>query len=416
MPTDENASYFGQLLSGESFPTFTDENATEEPAYEDTNLTNWLFYRDFLARMDMVYAYGTKAVIIIGSGVDYSLYRLVSNDRATAKEREANLSAAEDESADTPQETPVSNESDTEIGQYVSSRRGKTELPQQLASRDRRKGEQTYLIARWFDAVRFDDSYLDRTNRSYVRIRGGYAYDFIGDDKYLFSVTARVMIPRTQEKLDLIIGDETKNSSDLSLEGTTSERDNSVALGANNVLDMLGPVESKLRFGITRITNPYAKAVFQYQTLLGKWLVLPSQTFKYSMDNAFEEWTNLDFRQRLRGEMMFSLLFQRSTESEKEGMEYFVQPAVSMSLGDYGNLVPYMGLYGRTKKQPAEGDGYEPKRGVYRYAVGINWSKQAKRKYIVYRIQPILSYDDQYDFRPNYYVKALLEFYFGLRD
>ena len=73
-------------------------------------------------------------------------------------------------------------------------------------------------------------------------------------------------------------------------------------------------------------------------------------------------------------------------------------------------------MYGRTKEQPLEADGYTPKRGVYRYAVGLNWSRQTSRKYIVYRLQPILSYDDPNDFRPNYFIKALLEFYFGLRD
>ena len=58
-------------------------------------------------------------------------------------------------------------------------------------------------------------------------------------------------------------------------------------------------------------------------------------------------------------------------------------------------------MYGRTQEQPADDDGYRPKRGIYRYAVGLNWSKQTSRKYIVYRLQPIVSYDDKYEFTSN---------------
>jgi hypothetical protein len=179
---------------------------------------------------------------------------------------------------------------------------------------------------------------------------------------------------------------------------------------------MIEPVKSKILVGFSGITNPYAKVAFDYEALFGTWLVVPHQVFKYSAEAKFEEWTNLDFRHRLSDNIISSILFQRSTDSSIDGMEYFMQPSVSFALGWYGNITPYLGIYGRTKEQPEDEDGYSPKRGLYRYAAGINWSRKGPRKYIVYRLQPILSYDDKYEFKPNYYVKALLEFYFGVRD
>jgi len=366
--------------------------------------------------MDLVYAYGTDVVIRVGSGVDYSLYRLVSRDEEMARSGDANQSIQQDSNRTAPPTETAVNGNGDEIGKYVASREGQSALPQQLASRNRRKGEGIYLISKWFDKKSFSDNFLDRSNRSYIRLRGGYAYDYREDDEYIYSITARLMIPRTRERLDLVFGDDTKNSSDLSLEGTKAERDNSIALGVNNLLGALDVIDSRLRVGFSGVTNPYAKASFNYEALLGKWFFLPSQTFRYSAKEEFEEWTNLVFRHKVYKETMFSLLMQRSTTNKAPGMDYFLQPSVNITLGKYGELTPYLGLYGRTKEQAPDEDGYRPPKGVYRYAAGLNWSKQASRKYIVYRIQPILSYDDRYDFRPNYYVKALLEFYFGIRD
>lgn len=398
---------------------------------EDVNASSWFFYRNFishtgllyehhvLANIDKAYLYGTDAVIVVASGIDYTLYRLLSYNQSILQP-DANLTLDKEKKEEKDKKNffkeGIASESSEKLEQYLSSQEGKTELPKQLYSADKRKGERTYLISEWFSDKNINDSFLDKTNHSYIRLRGGYAYSYQGEDEYIYSVTARIKIPRTREKLDLIIGDDTKNSSDLSLEGTEAERDNSIALGMNNVLGLLDPIDTKLRLGFSGITNPYAKASFSYEALAGRWLIVPYQTFRYSAKEEFEEWTNLGFRRRIATQMMFSLLFQRSTTSKTGGMNYFVQPALDFTLGRYGNFTPYLGMYGRTKEQPTDADGYTPKRGAYRYAVGLNWSKQAKRKYIVYRLQPILSYDDQYDYRPNYYLKALLEFYFGLRD
>lgn len=405
VPTEDSASELGEEL-------FIEDNTT---SYE-TNTTNWFFYRDFISGMDTVYFYATDVVVVIGSGIDYSIYRLFSHDNNGTEQADINVTASEDENmTDFPEEAAASQNSDN-AEQYILAQKGKVDLPQQLTSKNKRKGEQTYLLSKWLSEKSVNDEFLDRTNHSYIRLRGGYAYNYRGKNGYIYSITARVMIPRTQKRFDLVIGDETKNSADLSLEGTEEERNTSIALGVNNVLTMLYPVENKILVGFSGVTNPYAKIAFNYEALLGTWLVVPHQVFKYSAEAEFEEWTNLDFRHKLAKNIMFSTLFQRSTESSTDGMEYFMQPSVSFSMGWYGNITPYLGIYGRTKEQPEDEDGYSPKRGLYRYAAGINWSRKGPRKYIVYRLQPILSYDDKYEFQPNYYVKALLEFYFGVRD
>ncbi|MGB5965725.1 MAG: hypothetical protein WBF77_00555 [Sulfurimonadaceae bacterium] len=407
---DENASLsLEQFLLMESNATAYDDNRSEETfTFEDITAKSWFYYLNFLSGMDTVHTYGTDVVIVVGSGIDYSLYWLLSDDGNRTEQPGSFQFAREDDNMTIFLAEAINHVDDECAVEPL--------LPQQLASRDRRKGEHTYLLSEWFDEETTNDGFLDKNNHSYIRLRGGYAFDYRGEDQYIYSITARLKIPRTREKVDLIIGDETKSSSDLSLQGTEEERDDSIALGLNNIFGLLDPVKTKIRLGISGIDDPYAKAAFKYEALLANWLMLPSQTFRYSRKEEFTEWTDLDFRRKLDKKIMLSLLFQRSSTNTVEGMNYFIQPSVNFALGKYGNLTPYAGIYGRTKEQPEDADGYRPKRGVYRYALGINWSKQSSRKYIVYRLQPIVSYDDQYEFTSNYYIKALLEFYFGLRD
>jgi len=423
-------TFLAQLNASEITPiaspaAFDNNISSEYLTDENTTITakSWFYYRAFvqlyeqhvLTHVDRSYLYGTDAVIVVGSGVDYFLANLVDKYNSAKLHSDTNTTRPRKKKARNFFKDGYSNKNSEELEQYLLSNIGKETLPRQFYTQEKRTGERTYLISEWFDDRSINNSFLDRNNRSYVRLRGGYAYSYRGDDAYLYSITARLKIPRTQEKLDLIVGDDTKYSSDLSLDGTEAQRDNSIALGLNNLFGLLEPVKTKLRLGFSGILNPYAKASFDYQALFGHWLIVPQQTFRYSVENDFEEWTNLSFSRRMGRQMMFSVLMQRSTQSTIDGMNYFAQPALNFTLGRYGNFTPYLGVYGRTQAQPEE-DGYTPPPGIYRYAIGLNWSKQAKRKYIVYRLQPILSYDDQYAFKPEYFLKGLLEFYFGLRD
>jgi hypothetical protein len=413
MIASERNSIFGAVsvpaaehnLTTEDNASLSDHNGTKRPDYP--TVTNWFFYRDFLTGMDTVYMYGTSAVIVAGSKIDNYLYQLLGSDTNGTEQAEEDTAAAKDENTSALSDKVRSQE---------SNKSEKAALPPQPVSQDKPKGEQAHPPSESFAKKSVDSDHFDRSNKSHIRLRGGYAYDYRGEDNYIYSIDARVKIPRTQKKYDLIIGDDTKSSEDLSVKGTNAELDNSVALGANNLFGLFYPIESKIRFGFSGATNPYAKAAFSYEAHLGTWLMVPSQTFRYSRKDEFNEWTNLEFRRRITDNIVFSQLFQRSTITATEGSDYFMQPSVSFALGKYGNLATYLGAYGRTKEQPENEDGYRPKKGIYRYAFGINWSKQAARKYIVYRVQPVLSYDDQYAFKQNYTVQALLEFYFGLRD
>ena len=166
---------------------------------QDVTAKNWFYYREFinhtqqlyehhvLNHVDKAYLYGTDAVIVVGSGVDYTLYRLLSDYDRSQLHPDTNVT--DQQAVKTKKEKNFfkdgfSHENSERLEQYLLSQKGKPELPKQLYSPDKRKGERTYLISKWFGDKNINDAFLDRSNRNYIRLRGGYAYNYRGDDVF----------------------------------------------------------------------------------------------------------------------------------------------------------------------------------------------------------------------------------------
>ena len=159
------------------------------------------YYQVFFKGVDTVHLHGTDAVIVVGAGIDYSLYRLLGHGgNMTEVTKPIPIPTVSKKEEKNFLQKGISSDINESLEQYLSSQKGKTDLPQQLASRNIRKGERTYLISQWFADKNINDDFLDRTNRSYVRLRGGFAYNFRGENEYIYSITARLKIPRTRVK------------------------------------------------------------------------------------------------------------------------------------------------------------------------------------------------------------------------
>lgn len=389
-----------------------------EPGSEDSNSTNWFYYRDFLTGMDDFYDVGTEAVIIMASKIDYGLYHFFDEDTNATLDEDDNTTYLPIDANYTMTDIRFTDdEENSSIGMYIQENEDNTSsYPSQIETDEYEYAKQTYWMSRWFDMDSKNAEFLNLTDESYVRLRGGYAYDFRGEGKFIHSITAKLKIPRTKDKLDLIIGDETRRSRDLNFDGTENETDTGIAIGAENLTGLFDVVKSRVRVGFSGFTDPFAKWTLKYEKLVGPWFIEPSQNVRYSRDNQLEEWTDLYFKRTTSSDKMFSLLMQRSTESAEPGMAYLIQPAHHHALPDKASLTVYLGLYGRTKAFDEEEDGYAPKRGIHTYSLGVSWRKQSSRKYLVYDLQPIITFEDRYGFEPNYILKATVEFYLGLRE
>lgn len=404
-------SYLAEDISVEKYDIFDTETVPE-----DTNSTNWFYYRDFLTGMDTFHEAGTQAVILMASGIDYGLYSYFKDDENTTKE-DANATALTLKSEPKSDGLlPVVEDDGTRLNVYVKSKEGNTYHPKQIKKREYERAKQTYWMSKWFNMDAKNAEFLNLTDDSYVRLRAGYAYDFRGQGEFIKSITARLKIPRTRDKLDLIVGDATRQSKDLNFDGTKNETDESVALGVQNIFGFFDFIDSRFRVGISSITNPYAKWILSKEMLYGPWYIEPTETVRYSVDGQLEEWTDFYFRRRTSSSALFSLFLQRSTKTGEPGMAYLIQPAHHHALGNKTTVAAYLGIYGRTQAFDKDENGYEPKKGIHTYSIGASWRRQTSRKYIVFDLQPIISFEHRYGFEPNYIFKASVEFYLGLTD
>lgn len=273
--------------------------------------------------------------------------------------------------------------------------------------------EETYLTSVWLGEFFKDETYLDRTNRSYLKVRGGYEYDRRGDSGLFYNLTARIKLPKTQGKLQLYIGEDTQDNINLS---TIQYNTNNEGIGVKYfITSFLDKLHTSASIGISSIDNPYAKARIEYPYFFEHWMFNASQNFKLSVKNEFEEWTNFFFDRKLSDQDMLRFLLQRSTVSTVKGMNYLAQVSYMNSWKDGLGLNNYIAINGRTRDlaDPLYANGTTPQEGVYEYSIGSIWRQKLYKDYLFYQLQPIISYHEQYDYKVNYIFRISLDLYFG---
>lgn len=318
-------------------------------------------------RMDNLEQYLSKKVSVIASNVD----------RITAEDNDKNITIVNDN-----REAPF----------------------------DERK--ETFLLSTGFSDFFKDETYLDVTNRSYVKVHGGYEYNRRGENDLFNGITARLRLPKTQKQLQLFIGGE----SDDKLGLNPGVHQNS-GVGLQYYMNSLYKgLFSRASVGISGITNPYAKTNIEYPLYFENWLFRPIQTFKYSVRDKFDEWTDLYFDQKISSTQMIRLLLERSTNSEVKGMNYLSQLSYLTAYADYISYSYYIGINGRTKDLMDTtylNSTLYPQEGIYNYSAGISWRQRIWKDYIFYQIDPLVSFHEQYNYKPNYLFRIGIDIYFG---
>jgi hypothetical protein len=277
---------------------------------------------------------------------------------------------------------------------------------------DERK--ETFLLSTGFSDFFKDETYLDVTNRSYVKLHSGYEYNQRGESDLFNGVTARLRLPKTQKQLQLFIGGESDSTNPLA---NTAHPDSGVGL-QYYMNSLYTGLFSRASIGISGVTNPYVKTHIEYPLYFENWLLRPVQTFKYSARDKFDEWTDLYFDRKVSKTQMVRLLLERSTNSEIKGMHYLSQLSYLNAYRDDISLNYYVGMNGLTKDL---GNFYDnntthPQKGVYEYTVGITWRHRLWKDYVFYQIDPKISYHEQYNYKPNHIIRIGLEIYFGNND
>lgn len=272
-------------------------------------------------------------------------------------------------------------------------------------------GKEVFLVSTGFSDFFKDETYLDVTNRSYVKLHGGYEYNERGDSNIFHGVTARLRLPKTEKKLQLFIGGESDNIKGLN---NTAYQDSGVGL-KYYMNSLYQGLFTRASIGISGITNPYVKTNVEYPLYFENWLLRPVQTFKYSRRDKFDEWTDLYFDRKLSKTEMIRLQLERSTNSEIKGMNYLSQISYFNTYREDISCSYYIGMNGRTKDliDTSYINNLHPQEGIYDYSAGIAWRQRLWKDYVFFQMDPLVSFHEQYNYKPNYIFRIGVDIYFG---
>ncbi|MFA6189666.1 MAG: hypothetical protein WC680_10365 [Sulfuricurvum sp.] len=273
-----------------------------------------------------------------------------------------------------------------------------------------------YQISLPFDAFFKDDIYLDKTNKSYIKVTGGYQYNHLGQSTAVHNISARIRLPKTNKRLHLFINEKQETPKKATRNQIIEqEASTDAGIGIKYYFPLMYKnFFSHLSIGLSGITNPYTKTYLEYLMLFTDLQIRFNQNFKYSQKNKFEEWTDVYFEQKLSDQDLLRLFLQRSTDSETVGMKYMSQLSYTRVLEKESSYMYYIAINGRTKDitNALYQNGLNPQEGVYNYSAGIVWRQQFFKDYLYYQIEPILSYHEEYNYKPNYLLRFTVDIFF----
>lgn len=278
------------------------------------------------------------------------------------------------------------------------------------------KAYSLYSIVNLYDDFFKDETYLNTTNRSYVRLIWGAEQNKEKGFEYFNNYSASLRLPKTEEALYFFIGDDEDNI--ITTNNNTNNENKTTGVGIKYVLNNLDILHASVFGGFRGITNPFIKLRAQYPIAFKYFLFRPVQYIEYSNNDEFREETVLYFDYRLKDKKdLIRLSLSRYTKTYLDGMNYSAELSYLSTIKHSVGFQIYTNLEGRTQAQSTQPANTKynitPTAGIYNYSTGMVYKQQFFKKYLFYELQPFVEFDQQYDYNANYVFRANLELYFG---
>lgn len=254
--------------------------------------------------------------------------------------------------------------------------------------------------------------YTDETRKAYLHFRFNNLISSQSSHDNSIGVNAQIPLSIIK-KINLFINDTKDNYLDtLSSDNT---EDDSLAVGINYFTSKTDDIQSKYSLGV-RSTALFAKARYNLVYQLSSWKIEPTQEFQYSTKNRFAEETNLYFDKALDDLSLFRINLYRGSQEKNRGMDYGTNISYYHIDSETKGYSLTQSFHGNTKYIYTQNNTLETQKSynkIYEYATLFKWRQNILREWILYEIQPILSFHKKYEYKPNYILQFNLEFYFG---
>nr|WP_321266311.1 hypothetical protein [uncultured Sulfurimonas sp.] len=272
-----------------------------------------------------------------------------------------------------------------------------------------------YSMVSVYDDFFKDSTYLNTTNKSYIRLRWGAEQNQEEGLNNINNIRVNLRLPKTEDALYIFIGDD---EDDETKTFNKADEDRQTSVGIKYVLDNLDILNVSVFGGFRGVTNPFIKLRAQYPIAFKYILFRPIQYVEYAYEDEFKEETQLYFDHRLQNKTdLVRLALKRDTRTYFDGMHYSAQLSYLSTTKHSVGFQIYTSMQGQTQTQtdkPANKKyNITPKAGIYNYSTGVVWKQQFFKKYLFYELEPLVEFAQQYDYNANYIFRANLELYFG---
>jgi len=256
--------------------------------------------------------------------------------------------------------------------------------------------------------------YFDETEETFVTLRLESKLQSRESHDYKVKLGGQVLLSKSKERFKFFMDNATSdNIADIKKEDESS----SPELGVNYFAPDKYGVESKYSIGIRGI-HPFVRARYYMTFATDLWYIEPSQSFKYSSNNKFEEETSIYFDRRFVDLSLFRILLHRKTKEETRGMDYDLTLQYYWSPFDNIGLRVSQSFLGNTKYPYVVDSSIEPPQtenygGIYDYTSSISLRHNIWRKWFFYEVRPGVNFHKAHDYEANYTLRIFFDFHFG---
>lgn len=256
--------------------------------------------------------------------------------------------------------------------------------------------------------------YFDKTEETFMTLRLDSEFQSRESNDFRVKFGGQIALSKSKKSVKFFIDNATPNNI---VETIEDYKDDSLELGFHYFSPEKYGIESRYSLGLRGI-DPFIRARYYMKLKRGLWYIEPSQTFKYSVEDKFEEETNIYFDRHFDNLSLFRISLHRKTQDDIAGMDY------DLTLQYYWTPFENIGLrfsqsfFGNTKYPYAidsniESPQIETYSGIYNYASTFSLRHNIWRKWFFYEVRPGVSFHKEHDYEPNYTFRLFLDFHFG---
>ena len=267
------------------------------------------------------------------------------------------------------------------------------------------------------DAFFQTNKYLEETENTYVRVRIGEYFQSRESHDFKLKLSVQLPLSRSKKSFKLFMEDVEIDDVKDALSNDLDEDSSSANLGIHYFAPVMNGLQSRYSLGFSGI-NPYVRARYNALVETKDWQIDTVQSFQYATDNTFEEKTNIYFDKYYSDLSFFRMQLHRKTETDINGMDYGFIFQYYNTINKNIGLRSTLAFLGNTKYQYSTDDSIElPQNntfgGINNYIASISWRENIWRKWFYYEVRPTVNFHREHDYKANYAVLFMFDFYFG---